>query len=498
MKLPKLLQIPDTFDPDDRRRRQILNIILCFFIVAGKFSIIATFSYGDSLAEIIQAPDGLPALLSSMAVVLVFTFLVVVNRWERAGALAGWLFVISLIAIIFISDTPNELLGRGLIFWTLPILAGGIVLPSRAVFVIALIVSLVNTYISIFILDLAPNPYALAIFFVLAALTWLGMSIANGAIRTARIEAQKNAAVLNGVADGVVVLNEHDQVVLANPVALSLMGSAIAKLSGDRKSQQELRGRILAFEWSDVSGVGKVAIVRDISRQVELERAKDAVLGVVSHEMRTPLAAIMGFAEVMALRSDAASEMASRIHANAQRLINMVDDLLDHAQAQAGALKIRSEVVSLPSLMQGVVKLMEGLAAEKKLLLQTEIDPDLPQTIFGDNGRLQQILVNLIGNAIKFTEQGEVWVSFEKRDLGWAIVVRDTGIGIPQERLPDIFEPFRRGSDYATRRHQGAGLGLSIVKTLVTLMNGEVEVESTVGRGSLFTVTLPLKRGIEA
>jgi signal transduction histidine kinase len=244
-----------------------------------------------------------------------------------------------------------------------------------------------------------------------------------------------------------------------------------------------------------VRGVGKVAIVRDISRQVEIERAKDAMLGVVSHEMRTPLAAIIGFAEMIALRSDLAAEMASRIHANAQRLIHMVDDLLDHAQAQAGVLKIHREAVSLPSLMQAVISTMGGLASERRLLLKTDIDPELPETIMGDGGRLQQILLNLIGNAIKFTEQGEVNVLFQKMESEWSIVVRDTGIGIPEERLPDIFEPFRRGSDYATRRHQGAGLGLSIVKKLVTLMGGRIDVESTIGRGSVFTVTLPLHKG---
>ena len=495
MKLPKFVQIPDTFDPDDRRRRQILNIILLFFIVAGMFSVIATFSYGDTLLEIIRDPDGFLVLLSSTSVVIVVALLFALNRWERAGSLAGWLFVLALIAITSISDTPNELVGRGLIFWTLPILAGGIVLPSLAVFVVALIVSIVNSYISVFILHLSINPYALAIFFVIAALTWLGMSIANGAIRTARNEAQKNAAILDGVADGVVVLNDQDQVVLANPVALSLMGSGLTQLVFEGKGQQELRGRVLAFEWSNVRGVGKVAIVRDISRQVEIERAKDAILGVVSHEMRTPLAAIMGFAELIALRSDKAAEMAGRIHANAQRLIHMVDDLLDHAQAQAGVLKIQREAVSLPSLLQAVRNTMAGLASEKHLSLKTDMDPNLPETITGDSGRLQQILVNLIGNAIKFTDHGEICVSFQKKEEEWSISVRDTGIGIPAERLPDIFEPFRRGSDYATRRHQGAGLGLSIVKKLVTQMGGRVEVESTIGKGSVFAVTLPFMKG---
>lgn len=498
MRIPQILKIPDTFDPDDRRRRQILSIILSFFVAGGLFSIITTFSYGDPFLDVIRDPDAWLILLSSASVVVAFGFLFALNRYHRAGSVAGWLFTLLLIAIISVSDTPSELVGRGLIIWTLPILAGGIVLPPLAVFAVALIVSITNTYISIIVLNISSNPYAIAIFFMIAALTWLGMSITNRAIHTARIEAQKNAAILNGVADGVVVLNENDQVVLANPAALSLMGSGLVHLVTGRKDQQELRGRVLAFEWSDVSGVGRVAIVRDISRQIEVERAKDAILGVVSHEMRTPLTAIIGFAEVIAKRSEPLSDMAGRIRVNAQRLVYMVNNLLDHAQAQSGALKIRSEVISPFSLMQMITNLLSGSAREKNLLLKTDIEPTLPETIMGDNARLQQILVNLVGNAIKFTDQGEVCVSFQKQESGqansWHIVVRDTGTGIPEERLPDIFEPFRRGSDYATRCHQGAGLGLSIVKNLVTLMDGRIEVESAVGKGSVFTVTLPLEK----
>ena len=494
MKFPKLLELPDTFDPDDRRRRQILNFILALFIAGGLVSIIATFSYGDSFNEIIQDQDGVLILLSSVAVVVIFTLLFLLNRWERAGSLAGWLFVLSLIAIISISDVPSQLLARGLILWTLPILAGGIVLPPFAVFIVASLVSATNLYISVMLLHISTNPYAIAIYFVLAALTWLGMSIANGAIRTARMEAQKNAAILDGVADGVVVLNDADQVVLANPVALSLMGSGLTQLASQGKGQQEMRGRVLAFEWSEVKGVGRVAIVRDVSRQVEVERAKEAMLGVVSHEMRTPLAAIIGFAEIIALRNDLATTFAERIRVNAQRLTYMVNDLLDHAQMQAGTLKVRNEPFSPASLLLLVKNLLSGLAEQKSLKLITHVDPTLPELILGDNSRLQQILVNLLGNAIKFTDYGQVQVSCKRMDDEWQMIVQDTGIGIPTERLPDIFEPFRRSSDYATRNHQGAGLGLSIVKKLVTLMDGKIEVQSTVGVGSIFTVTLPLKK----
>ena len=494
MKFPKLLELPDTFDPDDRRRRQILNIILALFIAGGLVSIIATFSYGDSFNEIIQDQDGVLILLSSVAVVVIFTLLFLLNRRERAGSLAGWLFVLSLIAIISISDVPSQLLARGLILWTLPILAGGIVLPPFAVFIVASLVSATNLYISVMLLHISTNPYAIAIYFVLAALTWLGMSIANGAIRTARMEAQKNAAILDGVADGVVVLNDADQVVLANPVALSLMGSGLTQLASQGKGQLEMRGRVLAFEWSEVKGVGRVAIVRDVSRQVEVERAKEAMLGVVSHEMRTPLAAIIGFAEIIALRNDLATTFAERIRVNAQRLTYMVNDLLDHAQMQAGTLKVRNEPFSPASLLLLVKNLLSGLAEQKSLKLITHVDPTLPELILGDNSRLQQILVNLLGNAIKFTDYGQVQVSCKRMDDEWQMIVQDTGIGIPTERLPDIFEPFRRGSDYATRNHQGAGLGLSIVKKLVVLMDGRIEVQSIVGKGSVFTVTLPLKK----
>jgi signal transduction histidine kinase len=498
MILPKALQIPDTFDPDDRRRRQILSFILLFFIAGGLFSIAATFSYGDPVYDVIRDPEAGLVLLSSVAAVVAFGLLFVLNRNHRAESLAGWLFILLLIAIISVSDTPGELVERGLIIWTLPILAGGIVLPPLAVFVVTLIVSITNSYLSIIVLSHSPNPYAIAVFFAIAALTWLGMSITNKAIQTARMEAQKNAAILNGVADGVVVLNEKDQVVLANPVALSLMGSGLGQLVAEKKHQQELRGRVLAFEWSDVSGVGRVAIVRDVSRQIEVERAKDAILGVVSHEMRTPLTAVIGFAEVLAMQAGPVSEMAGRIRNNALRLMHMVNNLLDHAQVQSNALTIRREAVSLHNLMYSVTNLLSGLASEKNVLLKTNIDPNLPETVEGDNARLQQILVNLAGNAIKFTDCGEVSISFQKSKQAnrWSIRTCDTGIGIPDERLPDIFEPFRRGSDYATRTHQGAGLGLSIVKHLVVLMNGRIEVESTVGMGSAFTVTLPLEKEI--
>lgn len=160
-------------------------------------------------------------------------------------------------------------------------------------------------------------------------------------------------------------------------------------------------------------------------------------------------------------------------------------------------MKIRYESFSPSSLLLLVKNMLSGLAEQKSLNLITQVDAALPELILGDSGRLQQVLVNLIGNAIKFTDYGEIHVSFKALEAEWQLIVQDTGIGIPVERLPDIFEPFRRGADYATRPHQGAGLGLSIVKKLVTLMEGKIEAQSAVGAGSVFTVTLPLKKANE-
>jgi len=393
--------------------------------------------------------------------------------------------------VVAFSDRPRELInGRSLIFWFVPIILSAIILPPASVFAVNILV-----FILIFVLSgtfIQTNIFSMFVIASVSVLVWLGMSIANRAIRDARNEAEKNRAILNGVADGVVVLNENDQVVLANPVALSLMGSGLTEFVSHRKAHQELRGRVLAFEWSDVTGVGRVAIVRDISRQVEVERAKDAILGVVSHEMRTPLAAIIGFAELLA--SSPSLNLVDRIRANAKRMMTLVDDLLDHAQIQAGTFKMRKERFSPTSLANAVYELLCGRSQEKQIAFNVVVSEALPETLMGDLHRYQQILINLVANAIKFTNDGgcvNVLLAPDDDTDKWQMVVSDTGIGIPPERLPDIFEPFRRASDYATREHQGAGLGLSIAKKITRLAGGDIQVNSTVGQGTVFTVTLP-------
>jgi Signal transduction histidine kinase len=185
--------------------------------------------------------------------------------------------------------------------------------------------------------------------------------------------------------------------------------------------------------------------------------------------------------------------MAERIMKNTQRLLGLINDLLDQAQMEAGKLTIKMAPVRPSELLDNLHSVMDQSAQDKKLKLTSEIDDHLPEVLNGDAARLHQILLNLVNNGIKFTEQGAIHVRlfcpFENK---WAIQVSDTGTGIPESELPYIFETFRQVEGTTTRVHGGFGLGLSIVKQLVNLMNGEVNVRSKMGAGSVFTVTLPL------
>lgn len=494
MKVLQRLNVPNTFDPDDLRMRRILNIVLLALLVISLVSLASAFVYGDSILEVLEDSEAQFILFGSGAMTATCLVLIVLNRSTGVPKhIAGSILVMVMTAVVAFSEHPDELAnGRSLIFWLLPVMLSVVVLPPVSVFLVDLVVFGVIVLYS----DSPEQVNIFAMFMIgaVSVLAWLGMSIANRAIGDARNEAEKNRAILNGVADGVMVLNDEDQVVLANPSALNMMGSAISKLAEVDGERREVGGRVLSFHWSNVQGVGNVAIVRDISRQVEVERAKDAILGVVSHEMRTPLASIIGFSEVLKL-SPASAEMADRIKVNAERMMKLVNDLLDHAQIQAGALKIVKEPFSVRSLARSLMDQFMIAVAEKSIEFDVSVSPDLPEKIVGDAHRLMQVVVNLAGNAIKFTGQGgKVSVAFTKnRSDTWNIVVADSGEGIPLERIPDIFEPFRRASDYDTRKHQGTGLGLSIAKQIATLSGGDISVESTVGEGSTFIVTLPME-----
>ena len=241
------------------------------------------------------------------------------------------------------------------------------------------------------------------------------------------------------------------------------------------------------------------ALIIAYDQALEASRAKSQLLARVSHELRTPLGGILGYAEL--LRDGQLGEIgeaqkgaASSILQSTRHLTAMVNELLDEAQIQAKTTILKEKVFSPAALLEGAVSGLDIMAEKKGLGFLTYIDPNLPEYLLGDEQRLRQILINLTGNAIKFTEKGEVWVRLERHNpKQWVLKVTDTGIGIPNEAQTSIFEPFQQGQNAITSENRGIGLGLAITKQLVELMGGRIRLDSQTGQGSRFSVLLPIK-----
>ncbi|QPC90466.1 response regulator [Mesorhizobium sp. INR15] len=228
------------------------------------------------------------------------------------------------------------------------------------------------------------------------------------------------------------------------------------------------------------------------------DRAKSEFLANMSHEIRTPMNGVLGMAELLA-KTDLTSRQKTFtdvIVKSGNALLTIINDILDFSKINAGQLTLDPAPFRLSEAVEDVATLVSARVAEKNLELIVRVDPRLPAYVVGDAGRFRQIVTNLLGNAVKFTEKGHVLV-----DVGGEIVndvvqlkvrVEDTGIGIPAEKLQNVFEKFAQVDGSSTRRHEGTGLGLAIAARLVDLMGGKIGVESEIGRGSVFWFAVPL------
>jgi signal transduction histidine kinase/CheY-like chemotaxis protein len=228
-------------------------------------------------------------------------------------------------------------------------------------------------------------------------------------------------------------------------------------------------------------------------------RAKSDFLATMSHEIRTPLNGILGMAQAMQ-REDLPPAQKDRlkvIRRSGEGLLCLLNDALDFSQIEAGQLTLDSVAFDMEHLTRGAVATFTPLAAQKGLGFEFSIEDDAKGLYRGDPVRIRQILYNLAANAVKFTDKGGVGVCVSATPRGLKVEVADSGVGIPRERIDDLFAPFVQGDASATRRHGGVGLGLTICRSLAALMGGSVGVSSVEGRGSIFTVTLPLERVAE-
>ena len=557
--IEQFLDVP-VADPDDGRRRKLLNIIISGIAFFSLLLLIST------TVLFLARPTAVGIKYILVIGSLIFTATIIFYLINKNKRIPGWivsgLFLLFLTVAITFSDTPEEVAaGQTLFVFTIPIIVASVLLVPWSSFIFSAISSVIISIIALSINRL-PNIPAIIGFFMIALVSWLSSRSLEQALlelRTInvnldqivrerthalaesltreRIEAGRSQAILESIADGVIVFDTRGCAIQANPALSNLINVPINHiLNGsvndlvetspmDAKNRGTLAGVLTKpgkqlasyrVEWGsktlsissgqvldrDGSEVGTVAVFRDFTREAEVEKMKSAFVAMVSHELRTPISAILGYAEIFREQiygplNEKQAQMTSRIISNSSRLLSLINDLLDQAQMEAGKLKIEYEAIKPADLLENLHGVMDKLIADKGLKLTCELDPGLPESLTGDSARLQQILVNLVNNAVKFTETGNINVQLAKLDeQHWEISVSDTGQGIPSEDLPYIFDTFRQVEGTTTRVHGGFGLGLSIVKQLVKLMGGIISVESELDRGSTFTITLPLMQEV--
>jgi signal transduction histidine kinase len=272
-----------------------------------------------------------------------------------------------------------------------------------------------------------------------------------------------------------------------------------------RKSTGEFPAEVIellkTFATQSVLAIQNARLFREIEEkghQLEIaSRHKSQFLANMSHELRTPMNAILGYTELILDQvygdvPEKIQEVLDRVQNSGRHLLGLINDVLDLSKIEAGQLVLSLTDYSLKEVVQTVFTAVESLAAEKKLALKVLVPPDLPPGR-GDERRLTQVLLNLVGNAIKFTEAGEVRVEVAAQDAAFRVSVSDTGPGIAPADQERIFEEFQQADSSSTRKKGGTGLGLSIAKRIVELHGGRIGVESRPGQGSTFWFTLPMR-----
>jgi len=547
------LDVPSP-DPDDARRRKLLNILLLFLLTGTLVSALVT-SVALLANPTLPLPTmsiagiELPGFLTSIPVVIVFSSILYAINRHWSGIIAGIIFLLFVVISLF-SNAPETILSSHLILtFAIPVVAASFLLRPYASLVVA---GLIGLLVGIIGATLTKNPPLAAPLLTLefiALISWLAARAMERAISDLRIlnveledrvrdrtrelaeSLSKTEAILDSTADGIVVFDTDGRASTANPATENLLGHAPREIVG-HAIETWIGGNISAYDqeviadilkdrtahypslkvrWDDKtlsmsaapvkldSGeeIGTVAVFRDFTQEAEMDRMKSTFLSIASHDLRSPLSAILGLTELVREEVfDSPEEqrhIIDRIYSNTQYMLSLANSLLGQAQIEAGILKLRLAPFSPSELVEDVTNAMGVLAQDRNIELTRHVSDDVPASITGDREKLNQVLFNLVGNAIKFTEEGSVQVHVYMQDQDhWALAVSDTGRGIPKDAQDTIFEPFHQVEGTAAA---GVGLGLTIVKQLVELLGGEIHLKSEVDKGSTFTVVLPITSG---
>lgn len=373
--------------------------------------------------------------------------------------------------------------------------------------------------------------------------------IADLSIKTTELENTLSSltAIINNMPDGLLVTNAEGMVTLANPaikdmfslhdrdinnksyadILSGLLSKLLEKTSMERdgvfKTDIELpgsrTGRAVAtairkkssFVDMDYEYIGSLVIVRDITMEKEVDRMKNDFISIVSHELRTPLTSIIGFTKLIRKKLEdvlfpgmdptdrrihkAQEQVAGNIDiiiSEGERLATLINDVLDIAKMEEGKIEWKYDTISVRSLVERAADATASIFQAQKLRLLKDVEEELPD-ITGDGDRLIQVLINLLSNAVKFTEKGHVAVRASTDGDKLILKVEDTGIGIAKEDLDAVFEKFKQVGNTHTDRPRGTGLGLPICKQIIEHHGGRIWVESELGKGSVFSFSIPVK-----
>jgi PAS domain S-box-containing protein len=546
---------------DDARRGRLLNILLAGTLILGVVVLILTLTLFIINSSWDQPGNNL-ILLTLGILVIASLGLFFINQYSVTFASFLFLLVFTL-ALTFSDTPADLANGRSSFVFFIPIAISSLLLRPVSSFFFAFgnsVITIILSYVAnvpinvpiiagLFFLALISWLSSRSLEQALKDLLVINANLDNlvterthalsEALTRERFESGRNQAILASIADGVIVFDSNNVSILANPAMSHLTGTSLPGLIGidfnrfinSEQLSHASKGLMLdlilhpeetsgarRIDWgnktfstsmarvqtSDNERIGTVTVFRDVTQEAQLEKMKDNFVAVVSHELRTPLNAIMGHAEIMKEAvygplNEKQSSITERIMVNVTRLLGLVGDLLDEAQIRAGKLPIRPELIKPATLLDNLHFSMDKITTDKGLSLVSKLSPAMPEQIVGDPQRIQQILINLVGNALKFTEKGIIQVSIDLADSNqWKMEVKDQGIGISENELPYIFDTFRQANnlEFSTRMHGGVGLGLAIVRQLVELMGGEIYARSEVGQGSTFTVTLPLSTSL--
>jgi PAS domain S-box-containing protein len=546
---------------DDARRGRLLNILLAGMFILGAVVLILTLSLLTINSAWDQPGNNL--ILLTLGILIVASLgLFIVNQYSVTFASFLFLLVFTL-AIAFSDAPAELANGRSSFVFFIPVAISSLLLRPISSFFFAFgnsVITIILSYVANVSINV---PIIAGLFFLaliswlssrsleqaLKDLLVINANLDNlvtertkalsEVLTRERFESGRNQAILASIADGVIVFDSNNVSILANPAMSHLTGASLPNLIGidfnnfinSEQLSHASKGLMLdlilhpenttgsqRIDWgnktfstsmarvqtSDNEKIGTVTVFRDVTQEAQLEKMKDNFVAVISHELRTPLNAIMGHAEIMKEAvygplNEKQASITERIMVNVTRLLGLVGDLLDEAQIRAGKLPIRPELIKPVTLLDNLHFSMDKITTDKGLSLVSKLSPSMPEQIVGDPQRIQQILINLVGNALKFTDKGIIQVSIDLADSNqWKMEVKDQGIGISENELPYIFDTFRQANnlEISTRMHGGVGLGLAIVRQLVELMGGEIYARSEVGQGSTFTVTLPLSTSL--